>query len=158
MLRLAQDIDHVDADDTIFLYFHTKGMVHHGQHLTRYDVEANLSRGTIEPWQQIAAVFQANATVTRVGIFPSGMGWLWHNFWWARASYLQTLVEPIRSITYRHYYETWLARQFINPTDHEAESEHWMGCDTCYAFNGNCSGYGFVYSPDDLVFCDNASA
>ena len=156
-LWLAQNLGHVNAQETIFLYFHTKTMVNHGRHMSRPEGEAIHFMNAIDPWQQIVAIFQSNASVTRVANFPAPLGWMWHNFWWARASYLQAVVEPIRT-TRRHYYEDWLGRLFSETTEQDAEPGQWAGCDTCYSFNGNCSGNGVVYNPKDIAFCNEASA
>ena len=133
-----------EAQDSIFLYFHTKGMVHHGRHAARPAVEARLFERSIDPWRDILEIFQSNATVTRIGVHPHPAGWIWENFWWARASYLQSVAEPIRTAR-RHYYEDWLGRLYDDTSMQDAEPGQFGGCESCYSFNGGCSGHGVVY-------------
>ena len=153
---LLQELDEACARKTVFLYFHTKTMVNHGRHTTRPEAEAQMFRGTIVPWRDAITVFQRNATVTRIGMFPADGGWMWVNFWWARGSYLQTVPEPIRT-TRRHYYEDWLARVYDPSTENSTEPGRMRGCGTCYALNGRCSGYGKTYSPETLQVCEGAA-
>ena len=149
----AQELDEARAHITMYLYFHTKGMVNYGRHLTRPETEASMFRGTIDPWRKAAAVFQENTTVTRIGMFPTEGGWMWVNFYWARGSYLQELVEPIRT-TRRFFYEDWLARVYDASTENATEPGRWCGCSTCYSLNGKCSGYGIWFTPSNLRQCD----
>ena len=96
---------------------------------------------TIVHWQHVLHVFSENATVDRSGSFPAPGGWIWMNFFWARASYIKKLVEPIRTDR-RHYYEDWLGRIYDAATDSNKEPGKFAGCVSCYLVNGVCSGYG----------------
>lgn len=159
---LAQSMPENDSQSTIFLYFHTKGMMFHGFRTNRFPDEVELTDGTIGPWSEIAKHFMHNKTTTRIGMFPSGLGWVWMNFFWVRASYVKLLVEPMR-VQRRHYYEDWLSRLYVhNTTIHLRESGVWNLCDTCYAFNWNCSGYRVLHVVDiphifPLKKCTNIS-
>ena len=68
---------------------------------------------------------------------------------WARASYIQRLVEPIRT-SERSYYEDWLGRLDDETTTKGVEPGKFEDCGTCYSINGNSSGYGISYLPWDL--------
>lgn len=99
------------ARNTLFLYFHTKGMIFHGDETKRHDLlYFNL---VIEPWKKVKEHFMSDPHLNKAAFAISAHGWGWHNFWWARASYLQTLEHPIRT-PYRYYYEEWLGRQQQN--------------------------------------------
>lgn len=77
----------------------------------------------------------------------------YHEYRWARASYIQTVVEPIRT-NRRHYYEDWLGRLDDVSTRHNAEPGLMGSCATCYSINGKCSGYGISYESSTVRFCD----
>ena len=145
----CQGIDDTAALHTAFLYFHTKGMAHHGRHTSRPEEEFRLFTGTIVPWQKVASVFEANQTITRIGMYPAKDGWMWFNFWWARASYVKGLTLPIRTAR-RHYYESWLGLVFDPATLSSAEPGVLGGCHSCYSMNGNCSGHGIEFVPEAI--------
>ena len=147
-----QELGDVEGQDSLFLYFHTKGMVHHGRHTARPAAESTIFDGIIVPWREVVNVFQSNHTVTRVGEFPSPAGWVWLNFWWARTSYIQTLTEPIRTKR-RHYYEDWLGRLYDETTNDNEEPGRMADCSTCYSMHEKCGGYGVTYMPDTLGQC-----
>eukprot|EP01039_Chlorochromonas_danica_P001392 gene1392-1513_t len=95
------------ARNTLFLYFHTKGMIFHGDETKRHDLP--FFSMVIEPWKTVREHFMSDPLLNKAGFAISNHGWGWHNFWWARASYLQTLEYPIRN-PFRFYYEEWLGR------------------------------------------------
>ena len=91
-------------------------------------------------------------------MYPAPAGWIWFNFWWARASYLKKLVEPVRS-TRRHYYEDWLGRLTPDPSTDEAaqllaastdgatETGRFEDCRNCVSTMGLL---GAVYEPQNI--------
>lgn len=98
-------------------YFHTKGMTH--PESGRAKVEEILTHFTFKDWSLILKTFQINRKVNKVGLFPafkvnqkSGLvrgGWIWYNFWWARAEYIRALEEPKINPKHRYYYEEWIS-------------------------------------------------
>lgn len=90
---LSQHLPPHEANSSIFLYFHTKGMTNHGLLKARIPAERFLFKGTITPWH-VVDVFMHNSSVTRAGMYPNPSGFIWHNFWWARATYLKLRVHP----------------------------------------------------------------
>ena len=129
-MLVSQEVPHHEAKDTIFQYFHSKGMVHHKRRTTRTPRELILYNGTVIPWRAVIEAFQTDKTINRAGMNPAKEGWVWFNFWWARASYLQRLVEPIRT-TRRFYYEDWLARLYDVDTENHREHGRFDSCSTC---------------------------
>ncbi len=123
-------------------------MVRHGHHRGRSTVESWLFEGTIGPWQEVIASFQANATIEKAGIYPSKLGWVCFNFWWARVSYLKGTVEPVRT-TRRHYYEDWLVRHYAVDTEQEAEPGEFQDCSACFATVA--WGGGISYDAGDVI-------
>ena len=106
--HLAQDDDdEVAASHRIFLYFHAKGMVHHGFLQKRLDHV--LFDRTILPWRRIVQRFVDDDSVRLIAQWPSSAGWAWVNFWWARGSYIRSVQKPVlQGHKRRHYYESWL--------------------------------------------------
>lgn len=123
-------------------------MVNHGHHRTRPPFESWLFNGTIVPWREVIASFQANATIERAGMYPSKLGWVWFNFWWARVSYLKQTVEPVRTAR-RHYYEDWLGRTYDADTINNPEPGRFVDCTACFA-TGLSWGPGVAYDASDI--------
>lgn len=107
-----------------FVYLHTKGMTHTEQ--GRAQVEEILTHSIFKDWQLFIKVFQENHKINKLGLFPARKlkklkdnseiirgGWIWYNFWWARASYIRTLEQPKINPKHRFYYEEWLS--YVNP-------------------------------------------
>lgn len=119
-IRLAWDIGQrvsdKDLNNTIILYFHSKGMVYTwgetlGYQTVRVAMELRLFKAVINPWRRIISRFEQSPVINKAGYAASPKGYLWYNFWWARASYIRNLVPPhIFNQTYddRYYYEGWL--------------------------------------------------
>eukprot|EP01031_Cornospumella_fuschlensis_P030321 gene30321-36640_t len=101
-----------EAFNTLFLYFHTKGMVFHGSEYKRQD--EHIFRTVIEPWKEVSKRFQEDVRLNKAAYAISERGFAWYNFFWARGSYLQRLEHPMTPAAeqqVRYYYEDWLSRQ-----------------------------------------------
>lgn len=106
------------ARNTIVLYFHTKGMfnsktklayTYNGQVAYKDDIERRVFAAVIDNWNYVLEKFGKHLELNKAGYGASKEGFIWLNFWFARASYLQTLVVPVISDN-RYYYEYWLGR------------------------------------------------
>lgn len=97
-------------------YLHTKGMSYAKSE--RNKLELILTHHTFSPWERVFQLFKNDSSIEKAGLFPAhdgdSTGWIWFNFWWARASYIRNLPKPIIS-TDRFYYEGWLSRQAQKP-------------------------------------------
>lgn len=91
--------------DSIYLYFHTKGMLQNPFERT-FD-EKQIFQEVIEPWKKILQIFDGNSNINKIGYGASEQGFIWFNFWWARGTYLKQCVEPT-FVKDEFYYETWL--------------------------------------------------
>lgn len=97
----------------LFLYFHSKGVTHSSYYKGgRTAHELILFQDIIFAWRQIVQLFNHLDEIKTIGMSTGGPGWQWFNFWWARGSYLSTLVEPVITQD-RFYYEYWLSRKSI---------------------------------------------
>lgn len=106
--RLAQQYP-----DAKIAYFHTKGISYGSA--DRNVEERWLTRDLFRRWRRSLQAFEDPA-VNKIGAFPAPNfhtedspwgGWIWFNFWWARASYLIGCGQPPVTGD-RHYYESWL--------------------------------------------------
>ncbi len=95
----------VDPNRHVILYFHTKGIVNH----SFLNCDHKLTNTVIKPWRLIVDRFAGNPVLNKAGYACADPGWVWYNFWWARASYIKRLVKPVKTQR-RYYYEEWLGR------------------------------------------------
>ncbi|MCX7631741.1 MAG: hypothetical protein N2Z22_00255, partial [Turneriella sp.] len=94
------------------LYFHSRGITHLrlGRfRRNRQDQEKRLFRRVIWQWQKNLLWLENVLSAEKLGLNCGGNGWVWYNFWWARAAYLHGVEEP-HPEERRHYYEDWLGR------------------------------------------------
>jgi len=116
---VSRRLDDVTARNTVILYFHSKGMFNskstnlvytfNGKPAYKDEIERRLFSSVIDNWGYVLDQFQKIKTLNKAGYAASPEGWIWLNFWFARASYIQKLVPPIISDN-RYYYEDWLVR------------------------------------------------
>lgn len=105
--------------DAILIYLHSKAMSYN-IYSRRIDEEALLTK-TFENWRKSLEIF-SDKKINKIGLFPSigsnndtekqgtRGGWIWYNFWYARASYIINCDEPKPSHD-RYFFEHWLGLQ-----------------------------------------------
>lgn len=101
------------------LYFHSKGITRF--HGIREQTELALHKTVIAPWKRVLEIFTTHPHIDKIGSTASTGGWIWWNYWWARASYLTQVERPAKTER-RHYYEDWLCRVFLKPEEHACET------------------------------------
>jgi hypothetical protein len=77
-----------DDDDTLILYFHSKGMTSN-QHETRQ----YLFKYTIENYTEYLNEFKNNKYLEVAGAIPHENGFIFFNFFWTRTSYIINYCE-----------------------------------------------------------------
>lgn len=130
------------------LYFHSKSITRfQGK---REPLEKKLHETVIARWQEVLHIFQSHPSIDKIGSTASKYGFIWWNYWWARASYLVRVESPLKT-SRRHYYEDWLCRvpldatQYKNKDPHRPEQTFQSG-----AYNhqvSNCWGLSFPHNP-----------
>ena len=60
-------------------------------------------------------------SIYKLGTLSGGNGWLWFNFWIAKASYISNLEKPIKR-NRACYYEDWLGRYLIKEENKKSET------------------------------------
>jgi hypothetical protein len=92
-------------------YLHTKSMSYANKR--RCKVEAVLTYFTFSSWRKALEIFETQKDINKIGLFPAHDrddwgGWMWFNFWWAKAEYIRGLQKPRQGME-RFYYEHWLS-------------------------------------------------
>ncbi len=117
-IKLIYDLAHQDPDSYL-LYFHSKGMSYNVH--SRKTEEIILLKLTFENWRKKLQIFN-DKKIDKIGLFPAigdnrdsekqgtRGGWIWFNFWYARASYIINCDEPFITED-RYYFEHWLGLQ-----------------------------------------------
>jgi hypothetical protein len=96
-----------DDDDTLLLYFHSKGMTSN-QHETRQ----YLFKYTIENYKTYINEFENNKQLETAGAIPHINGFIFFNFFWCRSSYIRNYCsKPIISDN-RYIWEVWIGNEF----------------------------------------------
>jgi len=106
---ISNKLSEGEAKETVLLYFHSKGMFNTKEKGSRDKIERLLSSTVIDAWTTVLHRFAEIPTLNKAGYAASEQGFIWLNFWFARASYLQMLVNPVITDN-RYYYEDWLGR------------------------------------------------
>lgn len=90
----------LNGQDLIF-YCHSKGVVNRRANsfdIFKYQTQLNINA-------DLDHIFMRE-TIAKAGLFPSMNGWLWHNFFWSRASYLASKRLLMKKD--RHYFESFM--------------------------------------------------
>lgn len=123
-IKLAYELAQQDHN-AIIIYLHTKGISYNIK--ARKLEEIALLTGTFSNWRKKLEAFN-DAKINKIGLFPArekenGItigGWIWYNFWYARASYLINCEKP-KITTNRYQFEGWLAgkqqHEFVSDDD-----------------------------------------
>jgi hypothetical protein len=120
----ARSLSPEEAEKTIFLYFHMKGMTSWlGQGSPQSLVHPQcrlLMTNVIGQWRAALAAFDHNIPkVNKAGYIASPGGFIWFNFWFARGTAIQTAENPQIHPRNRFYYESWLGSS-------EPHNEDWF--------------------------------
>lgn len=87
--------------DHLIYYCHSKGSVNKSERslgIFNYHQVININTDVIDKLSQ--------HDVVKAGLYPSKSGFLWHNFFWVKASYLAT--KKVNLSSNRHYYESFI--------------------------------------------------
>ncbi len=118
MWDIARNLPLEVARNTIMVYLHTKGMVnthmYNAFHGVRTPFEVNLFHKTFDMWPEVFVKFNKHPELNKVGCYPDVTGVMWYNVYYARASYIRTLINPTIT-TDRYYYELWL--RYVTPAE-----------------------------------------
>lgn len=153
---LGQQIRLNESYTSLILYFHSKGMYNYDDYSeVRGDWERELYRSVIDPWRNVSEIFQTMRHVNKVGYKSSKLGFMWMNFWWARASYVRMLVCPIiieeSKSSERYYYEQWVCMVDDNRIWPHVESVHFPNDRRIYHGIPSGKDDNFALVPNALI-------
>ncbi|EPP8200998.1 MULTISPECIES: hypothetical protein [Enterobacteriaceae] len=90
--------------EALIFYCHSKGSVNKNElsmGIFKYHCEYNLRWDTDQ--------LKLSDEIYKAGLFPSEHGWLWHNFFWVKSSYLRD--KKLQPDGTRHYYEAFIGEK-----------------------------------------------
>mmetsp|Transcript_22965 Transcript_22965/g.38295 ORF Transcript_22965/g.38295 Transcript_22965/m.38295 type:complete len:357 (+) Transcript_22965:86-1156(+) len=162
---IAQSLPDNEVNNSIILYHHSKGMVFTylgGFTGVRVPIDIKLSHATFDPWPQVLDMFGKHSHLNKVGCFPAEEGHVWFNLWYARASYLRTVINPTLHKSNRYYFETWLGMvsdkqdslwphidkiHFVDAEEVQRKDARVAGCADCWTMCDANATIGTSYKP-----------
>ena len=115
-IKAVYDVS-LENEDSVILYFHTKGMTSgerdNGNHILR----KMLTKNTIENFKTYLDEFEKNPNLDVGGVLPSEFGFVWYNFFWVKSNYVKNFCKLPEPIGHRYYWERWLG------TEHSTKNE-----------------------------------
>jgi hypothetical protein len=105
--------------ETLFLYFHSKGMVfqHDPNHERSLDEKTNFKQMVLG-WRNIINIFHDNPKIEKVCYGASPQGWCWYNFFWVRGRFLRKCKPPKIDVKDRFEYEKYIGKM-CGPTSYK---------------------------------------
>lgn len=104
-------------DDSIILYFHTKGMTSQKKHPGNASIRQNLFKHTIDNYQIYLDHFKKNEDLDVGGIFISEFGFAWYNFFWINSKYVKNHLPKPEFTSHRYYWERWIGNEHSTKKD-----------------------------------------
>lgn len=109
----------------IVLYYHSKGVSRYKSFSSNNNDKYKMyivNTIVLKNIPKIFHLYTIHPDIDKIGYSCGGIGWIWHNFWYARGSYLCHVEKPIQT-NRRHYYEDWLGRKVKKDVDIKSEKE-----------------------------------
>lgn len=120
-IKRIWDIAQENKNYKYMVYIHTKGITYKDS--KRDLLEEVLTYYTFNKWKFFVKTLEKDSNINKIGLFPAcrkntegkiiRAGWVWYNFWWAKADYIRTLKQPLINSD-RYYYESWLSNTTLN--------------------------------------------
>lgn len=108
---MAHQVEAVDANDTVILYFHSKGMTSNLPKIRR-----SLFQHTIQNYQEYLDAFETDPNLDIAGYLPHPDGFIYFNFFWIRADYVRNWTSlPVPSQD-RFIWEVWFGHEYSQKT------------------------------------------
>ena len=102
----------------LIIYLHAKGISYMQNKFfyIRQPIEKFIFNLLIGNWEKNIELITRFNSIYKLGTLSGGNGWLWFNFWIAKASYISKLEKPLKR-NRACYYEDWLGRCLIRKED-----------------------------------------
>jgi len=98
-------------EDSIILYFHTKGVTSDKKYPDRANLRRFLFTNTIGNYEEYLKEFNSNPKLDVGCVFPSEFGFSWFNFFWVRSSYVRDYLPEPQIQTNRYYWERYIGSE-----------------------------------------------
>lgn len=115
-LKAVWDISQ-DNDESIILYFHTKGMTSEKKINGVKELRDFLTKNTILNYTTYLNEFNKTKDLDVGCIFPSEFGFSWYNFFWIRSSYVKEHLPEPKVNKNRYYWERYIGSEYSTKKD-----------------------------------------
>jgi len=105
------------TDDSIILYFHTKGMTSEKKHKGTIEIREFITKNTILNYNTYINEFKKTNDLDIGCIFPSEFGFSWYNFFWINSSYVKNNLPEPKIAKNRYYWERYIGTEYSNKKD-----------------------------------------
>lgn len=112
-LKAVWDISQED-DDSIVLYFHSKGMTSEKKVGGVKELRQFLTKNTILNYPTYITEFNNHKNLDVGCIFPSEYGFSWYNFFWVNSSYVRNYLPEPEINKNRYYWERYIGSEISN--------------------------------------------
>ena len=102
-IKAVYDISNETEDNTLILYFHSKGMTshQHGHRRRLFDI-------TIQNYKEAIEEFEKNNEIDVICALPHYHGFAYFNFFWVKSSYVKKWVPEPTVSDNRFVWEVWI--------------------------------------------------
>lgn len=105
-IKALYDVANSVDDETLLLYFHSKGMFNSAPQVRKKLFDIN-----IRNYSRYIYEFEKNKKLDMAGCSPDRSGFVYYNFFWVKSSYIKNHVKEPKITDDRFYWEVWLADQ-----------------------------------------------
>ena len=99
-------------EESIILYFHTKGMTSQSKHPGNELIRKKLFQYTIENCDLYVQKFNEVSDLDIGGVFISEFKFVWYNFFWIRSTYVKNHLPKPEFTKHRYYWERWIGNEY----------------------------------------------
>jgi len=111
-LKAVWDIAQEDTEDSVILYFHTKGMTSEKKIGGVKELRKFLFENTILNFENYINEFNNHQNLDVGCIFPSEYGFSWYNFFWVRGSYVKNNIPKPEPQKNRYVWERYIGSEY----------------------------------------------
>ncbi|SHO33370.1 Hypothetical protein BQ3484_302 [Cedratvirus A11] len=80
----------------------------------RNSLDKDIFAELVSNWSACVDILNLFSSLNKLGWRAGRQGWIWHNVFWVKTSYLKECEKPVLTKN-KYYYEYWLARRVRNP-------------------------------------------
>ena len=99
-------------EDSVILYFHTKGMTSQEKTKGVDSLRKFLFKNTISNFETYINEFKTHPNLDVGCVFPSEFGFSWYNFFWVRSSYVKNYLPEPEPQKNRYTWERFIGSEY----------------------------------------------